>query len=345
MASLAVKYRPKTFEEISEQKAVMSILKNICESKEIENRNFLLIGSQGVGKTTAARVMANMLNDGVGSPIEIDAASHNGVDSIRSIVDEARSYPIGMNYKVFIIDEAHTLSKQAWQVMLKTLEEGAGNSIFVFCTTNPENIPATILSRVQTFKLSKLSLKAIKERLLYVLGSELGSGRKISWDEGAVEYIAKLANGGMRDALTMLDTVLAYNSNISVETIMEALNLPSYDEYFSLLAAYAKKDNEKIATIIHEAYNSGTNFVQWFEQFHSFVMNIVKFTLLRDISKTIIPSIYSEKIQTYTSAHTVVCLRLANVLMSLLTDLKGTQYLEEVALTHMCHIMKSKEKK
>lgn len=293
--------------------------------------------------TTSARVMANALNKGEGSPIEIDAASHNGIDSIRQIVDEAKSHPIGMKYKVFIIDEVHSLSSQAWQALLKTLEEGAGKSIFILCTTNPEKIPATILSRVQTFQLSKLSLKAIFERLLYVLGAELASGRKLQWDEDSVQYIAKLANGGMRDALTLLDKVIAYNSVITIENVLAALNLPSYDSYFELLTAYARKDNESITRIIHEAYNSGSNFIQWFEQFHAFIMNIVKYTLVSDINQTTIPSIYSDRISSYNSKHTVICLKLANKLLSMLHELKGTQYLEEVALTYMCVIPKLKK--
>lgn len=343
MASLAVKYRPKTFDEISEQKAVTDILRNIASAEEIENRNFLFIGPAGTGKTTSARVMANQLNHGQGSPIEIDAASHNGVENIRQVVDEARSHPIGMKYKVFIIDEVHSLSSQAWQALLKTLEEGAGKSIFILCTTNPEKIPATILSRVQTFQLSKLSLQAIVERLMYVLGAELGSGRKIEWTEDAVQYIAKLANGGMRDALTMLDKVIAYNNVINIENVLAALNLPSYDAYFDLLTSYAKKDNESVTKIIHEAYNSGTNFVQWFEQFHSFIMNIVKYTLIGDINQTTIPSIYSDRVSGYNSKHTVICLKLANKLLPMIHELKGTQYLEEVALTYMCVIVKSRK--
>ena len=117
--------------------------------------------------------MARSLNNGSeGNVIEIDAASHNGVDSVREIINQARQYPVGGRYKVFVIDECHTFSPQAWQMFLKTLEDSPARSIFVFCTTNPEKIPATIISRVQTFQLSKISLQGIYDRLEEILRLE-----------------------------------------------------------------------------------------------------------------------------------------------------------------------------
>lgn len=344
MPALAVKYRPNKFEDVSGQTAVVSILKSICESDaELDNRNFLLIGPAGTGKTTSGRIMANMLNQGKGSPIEVDAASYNGVDAVRQLVKDASSFPIGMKYKVYILDEAHTFSQQAWQVFLKTLEEGAGKSIFIFCTTNPEKIPATILSRVQTFQLSKLSLSQINDRLLYIIKQEQNEGRQITYEDNAVNYIAKLANGGMRDAITLLDKALSYSEVLSMDNLLVALNIPSYDMFFALVAAYAKKNNEKIAEIVHDIYNSGINFVQWFERFHSFVMNIVKYILLQDVNETMIPDIYVDKLSKYTYSHCNVCLRLANKLITMISELKSTQYLEEVALTHLCFIKKEEK--
>ncbi len=340
MANLALKYRPKSFEDVVEQPLVVEILKNLCLADKLENRNFLLIGPAGCGKTTSARIIANMLNEGVGEPIEIDAASHNGVDSVREIVQQARAYPVGCNYKVFIMDEVHSFSNQAWQVLLKTLEEGPAKSVFVMCTTNPEKIPATILSRVQTFQLSKISLEGITNRLKYVLDSEKSEGRDITYEDDAVNFIAKLANGGMRDALTLLDKALAYSEHITSETLMNALNLPNYDDYFSLLQACAKRDNTSISKIIDRVYNSGVNFVKWFEGFHSFVMNVVKYIFMKDISATMIPSYYSDRISKYGTAQSIICLKLANKLLNLNHELKTTQYLQEVALTYLCSIPK-----
>lgn len=338
--SLATKYRPKTFSEMTEQKVIVDILTNICNSGELTNRNFLFIGPAGCGKTTLARAMSDVLNEGQGSPIEIDAASHNGVDSVREIVSQASSYPIGCNYKVFICDEVHSFSNQAWQVLLKTLEESPAKSVFILCTTNPEKIPATILSRVQTFQLSKISLQGIHSRLKYVLDCEIAEGRKIIYDEDAVNFIAKLANGGMRDALTLLEKALSYSEDLNLNNLVKSLNLPDYDDYFSLLQAYAKKNNVEISRIVNDVYNSGVNFVKWFEGFHSFVINVVKYIFLQDISLTMIPIQYSEKISTYGTAHASICLKLANKLMEMNHNLKTTQYLQEIALTYLCFVPK-----
>lgn len=344
MATLAVKYRPKTFDDIVEQKLVVQMVANLCKSPTLDSRNFLLIGPAGTGKTTTARVMAQVLNNGNGEPIEMDAASHNGVDSVREIVQQARSYPVGCEYKVFILDEVHSFSNQAWQVLLKTLEESPAKSVFILCTTNPEKIPATILSRVQTFQLSKISLSGITSRLIHVLECEKSEGRDISYEEDAINYIAKLANGGMRDALTLLDKALAYSNNITSESLTSALNLPQYDDYFTLLSAYAKKDNKLITELIHKVYNSGINFVKWFEGFHSFVINVVKYIFMQDIEATMIPSHYLDKISKYGTAHSAICLRLANKLIKLNADLKSTQYLQEVALTYLCSVPKKEGK-
>lgn len=341
--NLAAKYRPKQLSEVVEQSLVTSMLKSMCEADELTNRNFLLIGPAGVGKTTTARAMATLLNKGEGEPIEIDAASHSGVDAMRDIVQQARSYPVGCKYKVFIIDEVHAISSGGWQVLLKTLEENPAKSLFLLCTTNPEKIPATILSRVQTFQLSKISLGGINQRLTHILEEEKKSGRNITYSDEAVNYIAKLANGGMRDAITLLDKALAFNEDVSADNVYKALNLPSYDDYFSLLNAIAKKDNKSTAEIIHTVYNSGVNFVKWFEGFHAFICNIVKYIFLQDINTTMIPSYYQDKIAKYGTAHSALCLKLANKLLKLNQELKGTQYLQEVALTYLCTIPKKGE--
>ena len=294
--------------------------------------------------TTTSRALATLWNEGANGVIEIDAASNNGVDAMREIVQQASIYPVKSEYKIFIIDEVHVLSQQAWQVLLKTLEEQPARSIFFLCTTNPEKIPATILSRVQTFQLSKISLQGIHDRLKYVLDCEIAEGRPITYTDDAITYVAKLANGGMRDALTTLDKALAYSNDIKIENLELALSLPNYNSYFDLLNALVKKQNEGIIRMINDVYNSGVNFVKWFEGFHSFLCNIVKYIFLRDISLTMIPSTYEEKISGYGSSHSAWCLQLSNKLVRLIADLKRTQYLQEYAISYLCDSSKREAK-
>ena len=225
-------------------------------------------------------------------------------------------------------------------MFLKPLEDAPAKSIFIFCTTNPEKIPATIISRVQTFQLSKISLKGIYNRLCYIIEQENVSGAGITYTDDAVNYIAKLANGGMRDSITTLDKTLAFTHDLTSESVAQALGLPEYDDYFKLLGAYSKRDNVTVSQVINDVYNSGVNFVKWFEGFHSFVMNVVKYIFLQDINLTMIPSHYQEKIAKYSTPHSVVCLKLANKLLKLNYELKTTQYLQEVALTYLCQLPK-----
>lgn len=336
MNNLAAEYRPKTLDDVTEQSVIMSMVKNICDSKEITNRNFLFIGPAGCGKTTTARIIANAINDNKGEPIEVDAASNSGVDSIRALIDQMRIMPVGSKYKVFIIDECHALSPNAWQALLKTLEEQPAKSVVCLCTTNPEKIPDTILSRVQTFQLSKISLEGIDSRLKYIIEQENNKGAGITYDDEAILYIAKLAQGGMRSGISLLDKALSFDKHVTIQNLEKSLGLPNYDDYFDLLNAIAKKDNQKIISIINNVYNSGVNFVKWFDGFFSFITNIVKFIYLKDIQQTMIPGIYQDKIANYGTAHSALCLKLSNKLVKMNQELKTTQYLQELAISYLC---------
>lgn len=285
--------------------------------------------------TTLGRIMASKLNNGLGSPIELDAASNSGVDTVRNIISQAREYPIGTKYKVFICDECHAFSQAAWSSLLKTLEEQPARSVFILLTTNPEKIPQTILSRVQKFRLSTISLDGIVSRLKYVIEQENKEGRNITYEDEALTYIAKLAKGGMRDSLTLLDKALVYSNDITSSNIKVSLGIPDYQDYFDLLNAYAKKDNLKTIEVVQKVYNSGTNFVKWFEEFQSFVINIVKYVYLQDISETMIPPYYKDKISHYGPKHVQLCLHLSQVLVELISKISRTEYMEEVAISYL----------
>ena len=169
--ALAVKYRPQTFEEVTEQKILTTILKQQISSKQIQHC-YLFCGPAGCGKTTCARIFANEINGGQGIPVELDAASNNGVEDVRNIIQQAQTKSLDSEYKTFIIDECHSLSNAGWQAFLKLLEEPPAKSIFIFCTTDPQKIPKTIISRVQRYDFQRISQQGIVSRLKYVLKAE-----------------------------------------------------------------------------------------------------------------------------------------------------------------------------
>ena len=171
MKTLAVKYRPQTWDDVTEQSSTKIILQQQLESGEVKNA-YLFCGPAGCGKTTCARIFANEINKGEGNPIELDAASNNGVDDVRNIIQQAKTKSINSEYKIFIIDECHALSNSAWQAMLKIIEEPPAKSIFLFCTTDPQKIPKTILSRVQRYDFQRISQEGIVERLERILELE-----------------------------------------------------------------------------------------------------------------------------------------------------------------------------
>ena len=169
--TLAVKYRPKTFDDVTEQESVKIILQQQLESGEIKNA-YLFCRGAGTGKTTCARIFANDINGGEGNPIELDAASNSSVDDVRNIIQQAKTKSLDSEYKVFLIDECHAISNTGWQAFLKLIEEPPAKSIFIFCTTNPERIPRTILSRVQRYDFQRISQSGIVNRLMYILDNE-----------------------------------------------------------------------------------------------------------------------------------------------------------------------------
>lgn len=299
--TLAVKYRPKTFDDVVEQEAIKMILEDQIATGTFQH-SYLFCGPAGCGKTTAARIFASEINGGKGNPIEVDAASNNGVDNVRDIIDNARRKSMDSEYKVYIIDECHMLSTGAWNAMLKLLEEPPKTTVFIMCTTDPQKIPATILSRVQRYNFSKIPLQSIIGRLKTIINKENMTeevqGAYI-FDEEAISYVAKLADGGMRDAITMMDKCLSLNPHLSVESAVKALGTVDYDTHFDLLF-YLESNNKRDAIgLIERVYDSGKDLKQFIKQFQYFVLDVCKYMMFRDFTMVSIPALdeYKQKME------------------------------------------------
>ena len=302
--SLAVKYRPKSFDDVVEQKAIKDILTDQIKTGTFQH-SYLFCGPAGCGKTTAARIFANDINQGKGNPIEVDAASNNGVDNVREIIDGARRKSLDSDYKVYIIDECHMLSTGAWNAMLKLLEEPPKTTVFIMCTTDPQKIPATILSRVQRYNFSKISLDNIINRLQNIvsweaaeLEHEAGVMDAYSYTDEAIQYIAKLADGGMRDAITMMDKCLSLDPDLTIESVVRALGTVDYNTHFELLLKMEMGATDTAVKIIESVYNSGKDLKQFLKQFQYFVLDVCKYKLFRDFKYVSIPALdeYKQKL-------------------------------------------------
>lgn len=290
--SLAVKYRPKCWEDVTEQSVVKDILENQVRTKTVQSA-YLFTGPSGTGKTTSARIFANMINEGKGNPIEVDAASNSGVDNIRQIIDDAKRKPLDAEYKIFIVDECHSLSDSSWQALLKTLEEPPKFTIFIFCTTNPEKIPPTILSRVQRFQFNKISNQGIVDRLTTILEKESelieDLDKQISWDLEALEYISKVSSGGMRDSITLLDKCLSLSNELTIENVLKTIGSESYETFFEFLNRLCNKEQHSI-TAIENVFNAGKDVKQFMKEFGKFILDVEKYLIYESTDYINIPA-------------------------------------------------------
>lgn len=289
--SLAVKYRPTTWEAVTEQSSVITILQNQLRANEVKHA-YLFCGGAGTGKTTCARIFANEINHGAGNPIEMDAASNNSVDDIRTIADQAKLKSLDSDYKIYIIDECHALSNSAWQAMLKLIEEPPVATIFIFCTTDPQKIPKTILSRVQRYDFQRISEDGIFTRLHRILYEEdiYASSDELNDTLPALEYIAKLADGGMRDAITMLDKCLSYSTELTVANVVKALGVANYETMQKLTDAVIGFKADDAVKIITDVHTSGIDLKQFVRQYLQFMVDVNVWLLTGKIALTTLPA-------------------------------------------------------
>lgn len=288
MINLANKYRPRAFQDVVAQGYVKQILLNQLETGEIKHA-YLFCGGAGTGKTTSARIFAKEVNNGEGTPIEIDAASNNGVENVRDIIEDSKFKSLDSKYKVYIIDEVHMLSTGAFNALLKTLEEPPAGTIFILCTTDPQKIPATIMSRVQRFDFTRISVDDIVSQLKYILESENTEGASYDYDIEALRFIAKLANGGMRDAITRLEKVLDYTDYVTVQEVADALGTPDYETFVNLTNTILSNSTSDALKLLDEFHMSGKDLKLTMRNYTNFLVDVCKYFLTKDLELTNLP--------------------------------------------------------
>jgi len=277
---LARKYRPTSFEGLIGQEAMVRTLSNAISSGRLAHA-FVLTGVRGIGKTTTARIIARVLNcvgeDGSGGPtatpcgvcehctaiaedrhvdvLEMDAASRTGVDDIRELIESVRYRPTSARYKVYIIDEVHMLSKNAFNALLKTLEEPPEHVKFIFATTEIRKIPVTVLSRCQRFDLRRVDTETLANHFKAIAEKE---GAQIS--EGALSLIARAADGSVRDGLSLLDQAIAHGSGeVNEQQVRDMLGLADRSQTFMMLEAVLKGDIAAALTLFEQLYRDGAD--------------------------------------------------------------------------------------
>lgn len=265
------KYRPKVFSDVVGQEHIVSTLRKEIETGKVSHA-YLFTGSRGTGKTSCAKILSkavNCLHPVDGNPcneceickgidsgaildvVEIDAASNNGVDSIRDIRDEINFTPASCKYRVYIIDEVHMLSIGAFNALLKTLEEPPAHVKFILATTEVHKLPVTIVSRCQRFDFKRVTSESMKKRMEFIADSE-----GFTADDEALSLIARIADGGMRDALSLLDQCTGHGKQITAEIVCEVAGMTGKDHLFNLADAAAKNNSGEALEIVNELHTN-----------------------------------------------------------------------------------------
>ena len=286
------KFRPDTFEDVKGQEHIVTTLQNQIKADRIGHA-YLFCGTRGTGKTTIAKILAkavNCENPVGGNPcgeckmcraiaagasmnvIEIDAASNNGVDNIREIVDEVSFSPAEGKYKVYIIDEVHMLSIGAFNALLKTLEEPSSYVIFILATTESHKIPITIHSRCQRYDFKRISIETIADRLRDLMAQE-----NVDVEEKAVRYVAKAADGSMRDALSLLDQCIAfhYGEKLTYDMVLDVLGAVDSAVFGRMLRVITEKDVLGAITLLEEIIYQGRELTQFVTDFTWYLRNLL----------------------------------------------------------------------
>lgn len=306
------KYRPSNFDEVVGQQPIIQTLKNAIVQNRIAHA-YLFCGPRGTGKTSIAKIFAKMLNceDESNKPcgkcinckmvqngshpdiIEIDAASNNGVDEVRNLIDKVKYAPMQGKYKVYIIDEVHMMTTGAFNALLKTIEEPPAHVVFILATTEPNKVIPTIISRCQRFDFNKVSQKDIEKRLSIVCKEE-----KIEIDPEAISLIAQLADGGMRDSLSILDQCIAYcSSNITVDNVREIYGVLTTSDIGKLFEHLYAHEVDALIQQIQECSDKGMDLKRLTSDF----ITLLKESIILDYSSNsqLVSNTHKEVIEKY----------------------------------------------
>ena len=284
MKSLAVKYRPQTFAEVCGQTVTTRILNKVLEKQSFKNA-YLFAGPSGCGKTTMARIFAKAINGGVGEPEELDAASNGGVDQVRAIIESANQRSLTGTYKIYIIDECHSITSAGWQAFLKSLEEAPAYTIYIFCTTEPNKIPATIQNRMQRFNVAKINSQEVRDRLIWVCQQE----GFVNYED-TCELISKLCDGCMREALTMLDQCADLSNDLNLENTKAVLGDSPFERMLKLTNYLIQGNTTAVLGCIETLAVEGKDLKQFVNEYLSFILELTKYSLFGSMAATNIPA-------------------------------------------------------
>ncbi|QNN43146.1 DNA polymerase III subunit gamma/tau [Pedobacter roseus] len=355
----ARKYRPATFETVVGQQHITGTLKNAIKNNQLAQA-FLFCGPRGVGKTTCARILAKTINctnptaemeacgqcdnclsfqNGHSFNVhELDAASNNSVDDIRSLIEQVRIPPQAGKYKIYIIDEVHMLSQSAFNAFLKTLEEPPSYAIFILATTEKHKILPTILSRCQIFDFNRIQVEDIASHL-----STIAQRENIAFESDGLHIIAQKADGGLRDALSMFDQIASYaNKNITYKAVIDNLNILDYDYFFKLTSYLTAAEVSQTLLLFDEILNNGfdgNNFINGLaSHFRNLLVGKDAATIkLLEVSENIKQKYLDQCRQTELS-FLLTALNLANTCDLNYKNSKNQRLQVELALIKMCHI-------
>ncbi len=356
-------YRPTTFDEVASQKHIVKTLENALATSKIAHA-YLFCGPHGTGKTTMAKLMAKALNceEGIGHQcnhcsnclainegahpdvIEIDAASNNGVEDVRDMIERVKYSPIKGRYKIYIIDEVHMMSVSAFNALLKTLEEPPSHVVFILATTEPNKVLPTILSRCQRYDFTKVDEHSIHERMIEILHKE-----NIAYEEEALDLIISLSDGAMRDALSLLDQSIAYNgNNLHLKDLEDLFGLVGNHEKKKLLTAIANKDYKTSLELINNFTSHGVDIKRLTNDLLNILKDIIIYQKTNDAS--LLVSINQNEISDFAN---LMSFSTANKMIDILLNaqnefrvVNNVRSLFEITIMRLCNIVEiEKEEK